>query len=1468
MKQLISLKLALVLLLSSLSSLGPVSVAFAKTSTCENGECIERMIDKLEDLGTVYSRECLPSQGSKTSLKSYHEENGLTEQCWKLITEINHLESELQKHQGKLEERLGCQGGDCKLANPEDSLNSQLTELTKVEQNLSCTIPKKQAIKAQCPQDMNCVLAATAMGVGGYLAELIVPAKAKPKGCHLGNDSCLTQLATGFLRAAITFFEGAWDLLKIIGKKAGQKMGQFWNWVKGAENHSSTSQLAMAKASKDAGVFDMLLNDFPGTMKKIWAGFVGSMKEWLKTDIFCQKWSGVPRFSKCLKPTESFDCIPCKTMVSGLCAVSGTLVAEVVPSFLTGGLITAAKHGANGAVKIAKMFKISNKGMKAIKASRVAKIAVSASTKVDDVLRLSKGIKAAKAAVSIALRAIGRYMLSPTRKVVKQSLAVLTAAMKKGTAYVAVTPVGKTIVFTGKALKMTGKVILYPIDNPMTTFAFKAGERTFEKAFKLGAPKLAATGSVATTLIANEKGIQNLLAKIEEAKIVKPKAKDLLKLEQELLAKVGPKRQALLMQALKDESANLDEVIKHLYPELQYGDLAKKLTPQQILAAEKELWLEISKMPDGLAKTKLTKRYNSHVIQGEARLKVVGDSSPTYKQIIDNSQLNKEDRLREALKLLKKEGLDPEDKASLARALEEAHLSGPDNGVFEYSWAELREKYRILTEGGFSKDEADILIRSGLAGRPPVRELIKPGDTLFSGFAEDIVDARYLEKKEELARLIAEQNPVEKKTFAQKIMGFLGKKTEVNPAVTISDNIDSLYFVDYQHSVGELDNFLNGSKTVKTSGMAAQYEQKAFDNFKDTRNYLLTEKPAMNKETLLEVHRRMMKGGVENVPEADMGVIRSGAWYGNVPSSKPIDDAILVEINKNPYLTWIETSNLGNGKYAGQIQYPNVTHIKKEGIDLLRKNHKGLVLEIEEYQGIAKKIADQEALIVKNKSNPAMVDRLNDELAVLKTRSSELTKNQAVITKKIVDAMVDDLMDWFTRERTLIGEINSPEKLDQFVNITAKFQRDMVSIHPLANGNGRSTREFALSYALMKEGFPPPRIIDPNADIYRSLEEWQKIIKHGILASDFLVDDMVERLKFGLPIENSVELITPYTRPPVKMALKGQKKVPFMDGVEYIDPRLYREIIKREIASNPALKVEFAENPVAAWDKIHKRAEEIFAKNNLYYNHPKKGIERVSLGIVDEDFKLLYGKPSFDNKELYDFKMKTWYSDDITWRGLASKHAEKSESEIITMFEELTSHNASNAVVGKVGGKATPEAIRKAALEDFDKYNSDVFGDGLVQMAKDHSETGPMYGISYGYSTSKNRDVGKAFAMGAMVVGEYGSHKAPELQALLKSRVLVGARRANKDVDLGRLKQLKDEFSYKYGRQQEVMGIGASDPDAITIVQTIDAEGEVTLSYLRNKNNPKEILVIKGDIDPDAVPKPDQIVKTIKLGLK
>ncbi len=1451
MKKILTLNLAFIFLVTSLSS----SFAGTKKSTCENGECLPALVEKLENLGAIYQKQCLPKKIKDSQVEAWHEKNGFSEECWKYITEINNLEEQLSHYQNILESKLGCANGDCTRSSAADEFNSQLNSISKVEKELSCTAEKKAAVSKQCPADMNCALMSTALAGGGYIAEMMIPKNWKPKGCNLGDDSCMAQLATGFLKQAFTFFESVWGLLKIAGKKTRQAAKNFWNWVTDAEDHSSTSQLALSKASEDPGVFDMLVKDFPGTMKKIWQGLVASLKEWLKTDIFCQKWSGAPHLSKCLVATETLDCMPCKTMVNGLCAISGAIIAEVVPAFFTGGLTTAAKYGAQGAVKIAKLFKVSNATIKTLKASRLAKNIVKISSKADEVLKVSKGLRATKYGLEAAMAAVKTYMLSPTRKILKSSLGSLISLAKKGTAYVAVTPAGKVLIFSAKALKTTGKIILYPIDNPMLTASYKLGQRSFDKIFKLGAPKLAATAGVSAKIVKAIPEVENSLVKLEAARIApKTEASVLTNLELESYAKILPHRQSLLKEAL-DEGDDLKDIIKNLYPELEYSSLAKTVGAKKVLAAEKELLLEISQLADGPIKESFSKKFHLKIAQDANRRKII-PSSHSYDKVIANSKLPQEKRFQEAMIQIKREPANELEKIKLARSLEEAHLFAPDNGVFEYSWRELREKYRILTEGGFTPDEADELIRVGLAGRPPVRELIKPGKTLFSGFAEDILDGDYLSRRELLFKLVKQNTP----NTGNKLVRLITKN---NDAQKIIDNFESLNFIDYQHSVPELENILSGSQVLKTAPMAERYEKLAFENFKKSRAYLLKNKPDLNKETLLSIHKKMLKGGVENAKDSQLGIIRDGHWFGNVPSSKPISLEIKNEIAKNPYLTWMESGELRGENFHGKILYPNSQHVRKEALDLIREKNEKLVLQIEEYQNLTKEISLRKAKIAGRANSPQIVAE-KEAIQALVNRHTELDNIRLKMTHELVDSLVDQLMEWFTRERTLIGEINTPEKLDEFVNLLAKFQRDLVSIHPLANGNGRSSREF-MNYALMKEGFPPARVIDPNADIYRSLEDWQTIIKHGILASDFLMDDLIERVKFGLPIENSVELITPYSRPPVKMRLIGEKKVPHMEGVEYIDPRLYREIVKRTLAQEPVLRRELTTNPLEAWDKIHVKANEVFSKNNIYYNHAKHGIGRVEIGYVDDDFKLLYGKSSYDNQELFDFKMKTWYSDDINWRGLASKHSEKSEAEIVDMFKELNSHMASNAVLKKIRGSATPATIKKAALEDFDKLNEDIFGDGLVKMAKDHSETGPMYGISYGYSTSKSRDVGKAFAMGAMVVGKYGEHKLPELQALLKSRVLVGARKSMKDVDLGRLKQLRPEFSYKYGRQQEVMGVGASDPDAIKIIQTIDAEGEVILTYLRNPEKADEIWVIKGEIEPNAIPEKNQIERTITL---
>lgn len=623
MKRTLSLFIAFILLLPAFI----VPAEAAKKSSCENGECIPRLVDRLEDLGKLYKRECLPKGIKNQNVDDYIKKNGLSEQCWRYLTEVNHLEKELLSHQNRLEARLGCEGKNCKLSSPGESLNSQLANISRVKQKLSCTETKKRQIRNSCGSDMNCVLLSSALGVGGYLAQMLVPQKARPKNCHLGKDSCVTNLATGFLKSAFTFFKGAWDLLKMAGRKVKQQMGKFWNWVRGAEKHSSTSQLAMAKASKDPGVFRTILKDFPGTMKKIWAAFVGAINDWLKNKVFCQKWSGTPQFSRCLEPTESFDCIPCKTMVTGLCTVTGTIVAEIVPAFLSGGLITAVKHGVNGASKISRLFKVSNASMKTMQRSRIGKVALQTSNKLDDSLKISKGLQAAKVAVQASLNAISKYLLSPTRKLLKTSFSFLSNSVKKSHIYIAESPAGKVLNFTGTTAKTGLKVILYPIDNPMTVLAYKAGVRSFERVVKLGSPKLGSKTFITSSAIQKNAQLEGVLARLEMAKMPnRPDPQEILKLEEELLSKISGDRTDILKGALLDEDTQFSDIVSHLYPELQYGSLARKLPPEKVLAAEKEFFLEIQRLPNGPKKELWLDKLKKHVSYGESRNKIVGNS--------------------------------------------------------------------------------------------------------------------------------------------------------------------------------------------------------------------------------------------------------------------------------------------------------------------------------------------------------------------------------------------------------------------------------------------------------------------------------------------------------------------------------------------------------------------------------------------------------------------------------------------------------------------------------------------------------------------------------------------------------------------------------------------------------------------------------------------------------------------------
>ncbi|HLT23165.1 MAG TPA: hypothetical protein VKZ84_06970 [Bacteriovoracaceae bacterium] len=675
----LSLVLAIIFFIQSM----PLALASSNVKETDD------ILIKLQNLTQNFESNCISSKVH--NIEGHLLAYGMSESCWLLITEINHLESKLAGLHPELKNTINCSNGNCVKDNPIVNLPTLPLD------SLSCTPAEKERVSNNCAGDLSCFLVSTVTTLPIINHSLISPEKILPKGLNpkscSPNDSCATQIVTAFYDSILNFFNSSWDLLKKAGGFAKSKVVDFWNLVSDAEDSSSASQLALAKASEDEGLFQMLKNDFGGTIAKIWQGLITSVKEWLKNDIFCEKWEGTPHRGKCIAPAQGFDCISCKSMVNGVCAISGVFISEILPAFITGGLTTAAKHGAAAATRLYKAtFKVSDKTIKTIKNSRTIKASLGLANHVDKVTK-----------VGSVLSKINRYFISPARKVAKVSFNVAAAIVRNSKSYIAETAKGKYIVFAQDGLKLAGKVALYPIENNMTILAFKAGQRSFDKAFKLALPSIANKTSVGLAVTSHAPQLDSVLTKIEIGHL---RNKSTLSLELEQVKLLDGKRKVLTQKALGTNNPKFSEIIRTIYPELTYGELAKNVSKASILAREKELYLHISKIRNPELKKSMLHKYEGLIVQSKQR-KALLKNQPSYKEIVDNSNLSPLTKGARGVKLVGKLSAKADIRIKLEAGIRNASIT---------SWDKKKD---ILVSAGFTKDEAQKIIDYGFVGVPP-----------------------------------------------------------------------------------------------------------------------------------------------------------------------------------------------------------------------------------------------------------------------------------------------------------------------------------------------------------------------------------------------------------------------------------------------------------------------------------------------------------------------------------------------------------------------------------------------------------------------------------------------------------------------------------------------------------------------------------------------------------------------------
>lgn len=714
MKATLSLILSVLILLGQFTyvpdAIATPARSFVPSRDCANGSCVDEMKDLFEaKLRAAHRESCLPPNGTQ-NVESWAQSHPLSDACLGKIAELEELQKRLEAVSQYL---AGLQ--DCTNCGPRSGGGATPNLAAAIEAPANqCTETRKRQIINQCDDDALCVLVSgSAAFLPATVRNQIVPTRLQNQGCNGRNDSCLVQFATGFAKAVWTLFEGLFDLLGMAARGARNSATSLWTWMTGPEVHSSNAQLAAANASQDEAVFRQLVNDFPGTMGKIWTALLATMKHWMSHGVFCQAWSGTPQFSTCTQPALGFGCTSCKAMITGMCSLTGTIMSEVVPAFLTGGLFVAAKYGASGAERLSRFIRVPQRTLTAVRNSRVSQFVVRTSAAASSAVRTSRVTTANLAAARSSINAI-----APSIRGLKETLASLRQAITASGAYIMRTPAGPVLTIGLSAARTAGRVLILPLDNALLRSSFSLGGRSMESVLRAGgnAVRVARGGTIAARTTGVVDPVETAFVRME----LNPNGRNQLA----YVEAIKENRAARIPMDLNSRTEiTFNELLEEFYPDLDYGKYSSLLTASGIERAESELFNIISALPDGAMRSRLIRDYQGHV-SSAARSAMSSLRTFPRENVISNSSLADEARLNTGIEVA---GVDPgvTNPSVIGRmreGLRRARTS-PDAGVLHETPEEIRDKIRILTESGFSDIQAQRIFRSGVVSTPRPEDL-------------------------------------------------------------------------------------------------------------------------------------------------------------------------------------------------------------------------------------------------------------------------------------------------------------------------------------------------------------------------------------------------------------------------------------------------------------------------------------------------------------------------------------------------------------------------------------------------------------------------------------------------------------------------------------------------------------------------------------------------------------------------
>lgn len=395
-------------------------------------ENLQERIDRFESSTKLFYSLCVDENSAeyigKSTIESSDQSFNCVEQEVFLSSEYNSIENELEADTELLT-------GMCTIENESSLTEYNMESITAVVEKLS-ECPKDDE---SCLEDLYCntfnsfVPGGASLSKGLYFGakkiyeefDLDINKSSSLdllKKCTENKEgNCIYAAMRGVFDSVFTNFSAMWDIGKAAAKKG-------WEWIKSKfvdEDEIATEKMLVASQMDDS-MIDQFMADPLAFLKKMAKAVYDMSVEGIKNNYGCEEWSGAPMISTCLTPMQNWECSNCSQKMNAVCGVIGFMGGEIVTSFLTGGMVGAAKVGISATSKVAM------KG--ATKMSKLLKPMIEGSKAKAAIQTISKGFSSSSLVVTrSASKAWAKVKGSSiVQKVKLQSSNALDAAQKIG----------------------------------------------------------------------------------------------------------------------------------------------------------------------------------------------------------------------------------------------------------------------------------------------------------------------------------------------------------------------------------------------------------------------------------------------------------------------------------------------------------------------------------------------------------------------------------------------------------------------------------------------------------------------------------------------------------------------------------------------------------------------------------------------------------------------------------------------------------------------------------------------------------------------------------------------------------------------------------------------------------------------------------------------------------------------------